>query len=237
MKNRRLSEIDLARIATLPSEKRAKELRYVRNGKVTLTYAPFRSHSHDVFNVQPDMFGPVEQTDWSIVERFISKKARTDKEKAANLGVAKALHDYAKAFSIRARSQKFGRLILTSGGKVSFWLDMILAIDKTPVIPFIDPRRSHGLNFEARRFVFSMMHEHIRAAEPDLADVALCIIQFAKGDDDERTPMFHYDTGVELFDHWTLNGMISETYDIWLQVLAEGKAEARRKTGTGGSLL
>lgn len=237
MKIRRLPEIDLARIAPLPTDKKRRALEQLRRGRPKLSYAPFRQNIPDILNVQPAMFGPVQHTDWAIVERSIWRSSRTEEEYKANLGVAKSLHGYGALHGIRARSQDFAKLPLSTGDKVEYWLSMVLALDGKPVIPFLDPRRAHGLTADGRRFVFSMMHEQIRAADPDYADVSLGIIQFTAADNDARQPILHLDHGVSLFDFSELDAMVRETHILWLEV-QEGQEEARHKaTGTRGSLL
>lgn len=238
MKTRRLPEIDLARIAPLPADQKRKALEQVHKGRPNLTYAPFRMNAPDILNVQPAMFGPAAHTDWVIVERSIQRASKSEAERKANLGVAKALHGYGAHHGIRARSQEFNKLSLSTGDKVEYWLNMVVALDEKPLIPFIDPRRGHGLTFEGRRFVFSMMHEQIRAADPDYANVSLGIIQFATGDNDERRPVLHLDAGVHLFDFYELDEMVRETQRLWLEVQEGREDDARRRgTGTRGSLL
>jgi hypothetical protein len=237
VKIRRLPETDLARIAPLPYDKKFPALRQVRDGRPTNSYRPLRSSFPEILNVQSPMFAPVEQTEWAIVERQIQRLARTDKEFASNIGVAKALHQFGKAQRVFARSENFSPLFLSSSGNVNFWLDLLLALQGRAVIPFVDPRRSHGLTAEGRRFVFSMMHEHIRAAEPDFAEAALGVIQFTKGDDDKRNAVLHLDEGIKLFRFDELDEMVRETYQVWIEVCHEGEEDNRRRASGGGTLL
>lgn len=181
MKIRPLPEIDLARITTMPRDGQRKPLEQIRYGRPPFSYAPFRSRYHDIFNVQPAMFGPVAPTDWAIVEANLRRKCKSNEEITANLRVAKGLHEFTTAAQIMGRAQEFFPMAMSTGRKVTYWLPMILAIDERPLVPFIDPRRSRSLTKEGRRFVFSMMHERIRAADPDYANVGLGIFQFDEG--------------------------------------------------------
>lgn len=113
---------------------------------------------------------------------------------------------------------------------------MVLAHEGQPVVPFIDPRKSRGLNKEGRRFAFSMMHERIRAADPDFQQVRLAIIQFGDLDEDQRHPKVHTDEGVRLFSIDELEHMVATTYSLWTEVLEE-RADEVRRSGTTGSLL
>lgn len=238
MKIRRLPEIDLARIAPLPVSQQRKALEQIRMGFPTISYAPFRLNISDILNVQSGMFSPATHTDWAIVEQLLRKSSRSNKEFQANLGVAKALHQYGAAHGVLSRSQNFSKLAIATGDRVEYWLNMILSLDNQPVIPFIDPRRTRHLTSEGRRFVFSMMHEHIRAIDPDYANVSLGIVQFTPDDNNQRRPLFYLDRGINLIDYAELDSMIRVTYGLWLEVLGGREDETRRKsTGTKGTLL
>lgn len=169
MKIRRLPEIDLARVATLPTDQKRLELERFKLGHPTITYKPVRTRFADIFNVQPDMFGDGHPIQWSVLEGQIRQISRPGDECSANLLVAKGLHDFARSNDLRSRSQAFFPLSLSIGEKVEYWLPMVTALDAAPLVIFIDPRRGKRLTAEARRFVFSMMHEHIRVANPDFA--------------------------------------------------------------------
>lgn len=238
MKIRPLPDIDLARIAPLPVDMQITQLSQIRNGRPPFSYAPLRASFHDVFNIQPEMFGPVTSTRWQTVESNLKRKCRTAEELDANLAVAKALHEFATGCDMLGRSQEFFPLSMGGGRRVSYWLSMILALDGKPMVPFVDPRRTRGLTREGRRFAFSMMHERIRAADPDYAEVRFGIFQFAKSDDGTRTPVLRIDEGIELFSLSDLEDMVSTTYSLWRDICEEREKETRRKgTGTTGSLL
>lgn len=238
MKIRPLPEIDLARITVLPRDDQRKPLQQIRHGRPPFSYAPFRSGYHDIFNVQPAMFGPVTPTDWAIVEANLWRKCKSDEELAANLRVAKGLHEFTTAALITGRAQEFFPMAMSAGRKVAYWLPMILAIDERPLVPFIDPRRSRGLTKAGKRFVFSMMHERIRAADPDYASVGFGIFQFVDTEGDVRRPILHRDDGVDLYSLDDMEGMIAATYELWREVCEVREAETRRKaTGTRGPLI
>lgn len=238
MKTRPLPDIDLARIASLPKDRQRKPLEQIRFGRPPYSYAPLRSCFHDILNVQPGMFGPVAPTDWSIIEAQIRRRSRPDDELKANLAVARGLHRFAAAANMSGRAQEFFPLAMGAGQKVSYWLPMILSYAGRALVPFIDPRRSRGLTREARRFAFSMMHERIRAADPDYQTVQFAIFQFGDSTDDYRDARLHTDDGVALFPLDELEEMVSVTYELWQEVCAEREVEARRKaTGTRGPLI
>ncbi|WP_232831419.1 hypothetical protein [Pseudogemmobacter bohemicus] len=111
---------------------------------------------------------------------------------------------------------------------------MVLAIDEQASAIFIEPRRNRGLNAGGRRFAFSMMHERIRTADEDFAEVRLTIAQFGDPSDDRRAVRLHTDEGLELYSREELEQMVASTYEMWREVLEERERKARdRTTGTG----
>jgi hypothetical protein len=234
MKIRRLPEIDLARIAPKPADQKRRELERFKFGHPTITYKPVRSRFADIFNVQPDMFAVADSTAWPVIEHLIRAKAAPGDECNANLLVAKGLHTFAQDNALRSRSQAFFPLSLSVGEKVEYWLPMVTALEGIPLVIFIDPRRGKSLTREARRFAFSMMHEHIRVANPDFAAARLGIVQFGEAVEDQRPVKLSTDEGVELFGFDQLDQMVRETYDIWREVSEAREDEVRRKAAGGG---
>lgn len=238
MKIRRLPDLDLARIASQPKEQQRKQLEQMRHGRPPFSYGPLRSCFHDIFNVQPEMFGPVAPTDWSVIEAQLKRKCRSAEELKANLAVARGLHQFAGEANLLGRAQEFFPLAMGANQKVAYWLPMVLSHEGQALVPFIDPRRSRGLTREGRRFVFSMMHERIRAADPDYEGVRFAVFQFGASGEDQRNPILHIDDGVALFSLDELEAMVTATYTLWQEVCEEREVEERRKgTGTRGPLI
>lgn len=234
MKIRRLPEIDLARIAPLPIDQKRNALERFKLGHPTITYKPVRARFADVFNVKPDLFAAADPTAWPVLERLIRARATSDEEREANLLVAKGLHLFAQANALRSRSHSFFPLSLSVGEKVEYWLPMVTALESAPLVLFVDPRRSKRLTAEARRFAFSMMHEHIRVADPDFATARLGIIQFGDAVEGQRPVKLWTGEGIELYGFDQLDQMVSETYAIWREVSEEREDEVRRKAAGGG---
>lgn len=181
------------------------------------------------------MFEATKATPFAKVKERLERSCKAGDETTNNLRIAKALHDYAASTNIMGRHHEFFPLAMSMGRKVTFWLPMVLNIDEQPYTLFIDPRRSTGLTELGRRFVFSMMHERIRAADEDFATVNLGIIRFVDHDDGERSVRLFNAVGVQLYSLDELQDMVASTYTIWQEVCEERAAEARRKgTGTGG---
>lgn len=222
----------------MPLDQQRKQLEQIRYGRPPFSYGPVRTCLHDIFNVQPEMFGPVAPTAWAAVEAQLRRKCRSEDELQANLRVARGLHQFATDAGMLGRAQEFFPLAMGTGHKVTYWLPMVLSLEGRALVPFIDPRRSRGLTREARRFVFSMMHERIRAADPDYEAVRFAIFQFGDVTEDRRNPMLHTDNGVALFSLDEMESMVSATYELWREVSEEREMDARRRaTGTRGPLI
>lgn len=235
MTTRLLPDIDLARIAPQRDDMKRKSLEQMKGGFSTFSYKPVRACFSDIFNIQPDLdLGAADPTPWAVIESELRKRSKSDEEFNYNRRVALGLHDFATSGRVFGRRQEFFPLSMGIGQKVTFWLPMILAIDEQASALFIEPRRTRGLSVEGRRFAFSMMHERIRAADEDFADVRLTIVQFSDPSEDRRTVRLHTDEGVELYSREDLEQMVASTFEMWREVLEERESKARGKaTGTG----
>lgn len=191
----------------------------------------------DIMNIEAGPLASVPRAPWSVIEASIRRRSRSVSEEKANVGVAKALHDYATAHGVAGRRHDIFPLNIGVSERLVYWSQAVVAIDGRPVVPFIDPRRdTKRLTAVARRFVFSVMHERC-LADPDLSEVDHCITQSASLDDGSRMPTLYFPDGMELYDFDTLDAMVQETYAIWNEVLEERGATARRGTGTSGPLI
>jgi hypothetical protein len=115
---------------------------------------------------------------------------------------------------------------------VSYWLPLILVLDERLIITSLDPRRSHGLTSEGRRFAYSMIHEKARVIDPDLAAAELLIFQVV-AIDDKRVLRTHFAGELPLMSYEELDTRVSETYADWEVVQAEREQERRRAGGSG----
>lgn len=240
MKIRRLPETDLARIAPLPAEQKRRALEQLKLGFPPFSYEPVRRSWPDILNVQPGLFGYAEPTAWPHIEQAIRKLSRSNKEFDFNIEVAASLHASAASCGWRAKSYDIYPLALgVTGIKVEFWLQLVIVVDDKPLIPFFEPRRSSlRLSEAGRRFVFSSMHERIRAPDPEMSHVQLGIFQFDQSKSGGRVLRLHTDSGVALYSYDELDQMVSETYAIWSDVLEGREEESRRKaSGKRGTLL
>lgn len=232
---RPLPDIDLARIAPQRDDMKRKSLEQMKGGYSNFSYKPVRSCFADIFNIQPELdFGSAPSTAWPVVEAELRKRSKSDDEFEYNRRVALGLYDFATSGRVISRRQEFFPLSMGMGRKVTFWLSMILAIDELPSAIFIDPRSTNGLTAEGRRFAFSMMHERIRVADEDYAEVRMTIAQFHKPSDGRRAVRLYTDAGIELYSREELEFMVASTYEMWRDVLETRESETRsRATGTG----
>jgi len=238
VKTRLLPDTDLARITTLPVKLQEKALRQIRDGRPPFSYQPMRSALHDILNVQPAMFSKVSATPWNKIEALLKNTCRSADELKANLRTASALYEFANAANIYGRRHDFYPIQMGPGHRITFWFSMVISFHGLPLVPFVDPRRSKSLTREARRFAFSMMHERIRAAEPDFADVRFGIFQFKDEGDEAQQAVLHTDEGLDLLSMEEMERMVSQTYELWQEICSEREAETRRKaTGTSGPLI
>jgi hypothetical protein len=230
VKIRPLPETDLARIAPLPAERKRNELERFRLGRPPYSYWPLRNSVSDILNVEAGPFR-LPHVPWDKLVKIISERSRSSKEEVANLQVAEGLYLYVKSKHLTGRRHDFMPLALGVGQKIAYWHSLVLIDGGAPFVPFLDPRRSKRLTPEARRFVFSVMHERIRVAYPEFADVRLGIFQFSRVDEGPREPRLYTDETTELFGFDDLEEMVRETYDLWREVCQERDEERRRRAG------
>lgn len=222
-----LPEIDLANIAPLPADQKRKALEGFKEGRPPYSYKPVRQSFPDLLNLEMGLFGPPAPVPFERIAEIIRTNSRFSDEAEANIRVAASLY----AQNWRGRPQDFPAMGTSTGQRLTYWTPAVLAIDGRPVVPFFNPRRG-PLSPHGRRFVFSMMHEQIRAADPDYASATLCICHFSTSKTGERTLHPAYDTGVTLYTFDELQTMVAETYDIWAEVRA-GRIEETRRRGSG----
>ncbi|UYN94700.1 MAG: hypothetical protein KIT25_22185 [Enhydrobacter sp.] len=236
MKTRLLHNLDLARIGPMTASQKRNALMQIKLGHPPHTLNPMRASIPDIMSIEAGLLPTLPRTPWAAIDKQIRSRCHSEDEEKANLAIGRALYEYADEHRIVGRAHDFFALALGMGRKVSYWSNAVVAIDGDPYIPFVDPRKAPKLQSEGRRFVFSAMHEHIRAADPDFAHVGLVILQFV-GEDERRVVPYFADE-LELFSFEQLDAMVRETYAIWAEVLEGREADARR-TGTGrkGTLL
>lgn len=238
LKIRPLPAIDLANIAALPQPDRLPALRAFKAGTPRFSYRLVRQAAPDIFNAQSDLLGTIPPTEFNKIRHRIEVAGTSDDEIKANLDVAECLYDFAINNKVRAKRHYIAPFQLTGavGIDVSYWLSLILILGDRLIIPFLDPRRSHGLSSEGRRFAYSMIHEKARVIDRDLADAELLIFRVASVDD-KRMLRTHFAGELSLMSYDELDARVSETYADWELVQAEREQERRRAASGSGSLI
>lgn len=232
LKIRRLHEIDLARIALLPADEKRTRLRRHRSGRAPYSYDPARAVLLDVVNAQPHLPFPAEKTSWEQIEIRLRRGSPTDDGFAANKEVTELLFGLVESEGFKASQLDIGRMPVGVGETVAYWINAVLVRGDEIILPFFDHRRAKGLTALGRKFVFSMMREHLAARQPDLV-ARLAIFQFPQ-EGAERAIRFLLDgPSTDQLNYEQLDAAVTETYAIWREVLEE-RLHEERKTGTTG---
>lgn len=233
MKIRRLSEIDLARLASLPpGEQLERALRAYNTGGGAWSYDPVRGSTSDILNASMPLCGPLDQLPWEKVEHQIETACKKGEDQIkANVQVGKVLFDATHRAGWSAAKFPMGRLPLGLANTVRYWSDVLIADADGPFIPFFDHRREHGIsNRLMSQIVFSMQHLWIRERHPDVADARLAIIQFPSEKETRRIRIeFHRES--DLLSYEELDRRVRIVYETWARVSIE-KIREMRRTGT-----
>lgn len=179
------------------------------------------------------MFDGGAYTPWKQVEADIVRRATSEGELRFNLAVAEALYHFGVENGAKSFRKPINPWSVGYGQSVCYWWNFYTLLDGEPCFVFVDPRLTAPLTREGRNFALSLMHERIRAADPDFARARLLVAQFGKADPGRRLIRLFDAADADLFSFDELNEMIDETYRLWIDVLAERADEAKRKpTGT-----
>lgn len=232
LKIRRLHEIDLARVALLPADEKRSRLRRHRAGRAPYSYDPARAVLLDVINAQARLPFPAPATPWDQIEARLRRAAPSDESFDANKEVTELLFALVRGHGYSAAQIDIGRMPVGVGETVAYWINAVLVRGDEVILPFYDHRRAKGLTELGRKFVFSVMREHLAARHPDL-DARLAIFQFPQEGDDRAIKLRLDDPSAAKLTYEQLDAAVTETYAIWREVLEERQEDARR-TGTGG---
>ena len=233
MKLRPLPGIDLARIAPLPTEQKRIALRSFKAGGGSWSYDPARAQTFNLFNPEnPLGISPAHPTLAQII-RDVEKRCKSENQRKACVEVTRLLHRWVEANVPRSIERHIPSMSIGAAGALRYWGNFAAVIDGRAVFPYFDHRRSNGLTMLARRFVFSMMHEQIRVADPDFENASLLIMRFPQTKDQPRSMIPYFDDGVDLFDLYDLQAMVEETYRLWAEILEERAAEPPKKAAGG----
>jgi hypothetical protein len=115
-----LNDYDLARVTVLPFELQWYELERMKSTWAPYSYSYVKNQVLDILNIIPGPFGEGPRTPWHVIEQGIRRAAKSPEAIAANLGVAKALYEYADELrqSQLMGDQRF-RSLIPAGQKTS----------------------------------------------------------------------------------------------------------------------
>ena len=155
----------------------------------------------------------MERPDFAKLHDGILNKAnRSDpKERGElvklNLIALRALYDWAELNDVHGVKERFGQFLFTVEGGIKPFEEAVVFVNSQPYILFLDLRGSNHLSKQGRKFVFSVMHEHIRVQNPDLEDVKLGVLHLTK-EGKERHVVLHEHDGGPLFSLGELEVMV-----------------------------
>lgn len=240
MKLRRLPEIDLATITPLPNDLQKVRLNSFEAGGGGWSYEAARSLVPDTLQAQ-DAFGMgLRTTTREELFREVERRCRrgTD-ERESNREVTELLFDWANKYCTRAVLHHIPSMTLGNLGVLRYWSNVIVEFERKPAALFLDHRRANGLTTVGRQVAFSMMHEQIRVADPNLADIELLILKFTQAKGQPRSIELFKANEVDLIDFEELSSMLENTYRIWAEVCEARRHDPRRerKAAASGSLL
>jgi hypothetical protein len=233
MKTRPLPATELAEQCLRPEDEQLSYLRrFYRAGRRggQGSYRPTRLASPDILNVQAPMVGTLPPTPWEKIEDLIVRRSSGDIVNATkNLLVSRSLYDYVTVRGITGRrleGPSSSVPIGLMGVQTKFWESTAIVIARRLYLCFLDLRRKFGLTTLGERVVFSFMNEIVRRGYAEYAGAGMLILQFAN---DEGRTIAVRNADVEKFDLLTfddLQRLTARTYELWLQVQAEGDNRA-----------
>jgi hypothetical protein len=236
VKTRRLSEIDLSRLAAHTDQSMLEQaLRVYNAGGGAWSYDPVRASTSDILAAKTPLLGALPPLIWTKIERqIIAASRRGEAQAKANVLVGKVLFDAVRRGGWSAVKFPMGHLPIGIGETVRYWSDVVVEDRDGVFIPFFDHRREHGItSLRIRQIVFSMQHLWVRERHPDLAEARLAIIQFPSAGD-TRGIRIEFHSEADLLPYDILDARVRNVYETWARVSAE-KVRETRKTGTGGS--
>lgn len=233
MKTRRLSEIDLARLAALPAGPQLEHaLRAYNSGGGAWSYEPVRASTSDILGAETPLLGRFGPPPWSKIKRQIELACRRGAAQVnANTEVGKVLFEASRKLNWSAANVPMGRLPIGMGESVRYWCDIVLEDAEGQFIPYFDHRRGLGItNAGMRQIVFSMQHIWVRDRNPDLAGARLAVIQFPQ-ERESRSVRVWFQNDTDLLSYEELNARVRLVYETWARVSAEKTHDARRAGG------
>lgn len=236
MKIRRLSEIDLVRLASITEQDELEHrLRAYNAGGGAWSYNPVRSSTSDIVGASTPLFDDIARPNWAkLQQQIVAACNRGQDQIVANLLVGQVLYEASHRLGWSAAQFHMGAMPIGIGETVRYWSDVVLEGEDGLMIPFFDHRREHGIaNAAIRQVLFSMQHIWVRERHPDLAEAQLTVIRFPT-DGDTRTIQIDHHRDAELLPYDVLDARVRNVYVTWARVSEEKARTGRKGTGTNG---
>jgi hypothetical protein len=216
-KNYRLTNSDLALAATAPAHRRKSIIKAAAGGDGYDYYKGVKTNLAKILSLA---FNPALPAGRKKLKAAVAAACIADRDIRNNQSVADGLNTYVADRQIEVAAFDFLPITLGRAGTRTFWSPYILRIDGKKYIPFLDFRQGpRRLTRDARRFIFSILHTHIRLANPtEYGDVGFVILEFAAAQNKIRSVVPYFDTGYSFWSDAEIGVMIDAVYSAVDQI-------------------
>jgi hypothetical protein len=213
-KSYRLTNSDLALAATAPADRRKSLIKAAAGGSGYDYYKGIKTNLDSILYHALSSGASSHTVARKQLKAAVADACIGSSEIKNNQSIAEGLYSYVVEHQITAAAFDFPSVTLGRAGPRSFWAPYLLKIDGRKYIPFLDFRQGpRRLTREARRFIFSIQHTHIRLANPtEYRDVGFVILEFAAPQSKVRTVVPHFDAKISFWSDPEIGAMIDAVY-------------------------
>jgi hypothetical protein len=213
-KSYRLTDTDLALAATASTDRRKSIIKAAVGGGGYDRYKGVKTNLGGILNLALNSRLPASLATKKQIKTAVARACISSREIKGNQSVAEGLHDYVVEHNVTAATFDFPAVSLGPAGMRSLWAPYLLKIDGKKYVPFFDFRQgSRRLTREARRFIFSIQHTHIRLANPtEYGDVGFVIFQFTAPINRVRNAIAYFDAAISFWSDKEIGVMIDAVY-------------------------
>lgn len=207
---------DFANFAALPPLMRKAEVRLFNSFIPKQNYRPLRSIHDEILRLSS--FGDFcDRPDFSVIlEKIIDKTKNYKAENRPNqlrlnLFASRALYEFSIEQDVYSIKEHFGSFAYSMMGGIKPFEESVVFINGEPHIVFLDFRKKKHLTPTGRKFIFSVMHHHIRSKFEDLSDTKLAVLHM-RGSRTRRYIKTIVHDESELFSLKELEQMVSDMF-------------------------
>jgi hypothetical protein len=213
-KSYRLTDTDLALAATALANRRKAIIKAAAGGGGYDRYRGVKTNLGGILNLALNSRVPASLATKKQIKIAVARACIGSREVKGNQSVAEGLYDYVVEHNVTAAMFDFPPVGLGPAGVRSIWAPYLLKIDGKKYIPYFDFRQGpRRLTREARRFIFSIQHTHIRLANPtEYGEVGFVIFQFTAPINRVRNVVPYFDAGVSFWSDKEIGVMIDAVY-------------------------